>query len=218
VRSTVDAYEFNTVPDQLSQLEFEGGAYKVGQQWAQPGQAPAALADLPDALRTAASNLVETKPHFYEWATAYVGMIAVTRKQRSTHRNHAATETAAPVVVCAAGKGPLDEPDFQFAGVVRSNCVRTLEDSTGPTTDEFFTLTVGGPQTILNNSPDVIHAGDQISWTFVSEHETGNKRRQTHGAPRRVGIRASEFHDENRIGRAITFAKPGQVFDLVVSY
>ena len=50
------------------------------------------------------------------------------------------TETAAPVIVCAAGKGPLDEVDFQFAGVVRSNCVRTMEDSTGPLTDEFFTV------------------------------------------------------------------------------
>ena len=37
-----------------------------------------------------------------------------------------AAETASPVIACAAGKGPLDELDFQFAGVVRSNSVRTM--------------------------------------------------------------------------------------------
>ena len=51
-----------------------------------------------------------------------------------------AAETAAPVIACAAGKGPLDELDFQFAGVVRSNSVRTMDDGVGPTTDEYFTF------------------------------------------------------------------------------
>jgi hypothetical protein len=76
-------------------------------------------------------NIVETKPHFYEWATATTGMLAVARKQRSTFRNYVAAETAAPVIACAAGKGPLDELDFQFAGVVRSNSVRTMDDGVG---------------------------------------------------------------------------------------
>jgi len=84
-------------------------------------------------------NIVETKPHFYEWATATTGMLAVARKQRSTFRNYVAAETAAPVIACAAGKGPLDELDFQFAGIVRSNSVRTMDDGVGPTTDEYFT-------------------------------------------------------------------------------
>lgn len=53
-------------------------------------------------------------------------MLAVARKQRSTFRNYVAAETAAPVIACAAGKGPLDELDFQFAGIVRSNSVRTM--------------------------------------------------------------------------------------------
>ena len=42
-----------------------------------------------------------------------------------------AAETAAPVIACAAGKGPLDELDFQFSGVVRSNSVRTMDDGIG---------------------------------------------------------------------------------------
>ena len=160
---------------------------------------------------------VEYKPHFYEWATATTGMIAVSRKQRSTFRNYVAAETAAPVIVCAAGKGPLDELDFQIAGVTRSNSVRTMDDGTGPTTDEYFTLTIGGPATILNNSKDVIHAGDLISWTFFSEDSSNaSKGRAAHGSPRRIGIKVADFHDECKFGRALTFAKPGQPFDILV--
>jgi hypothetical protein len=145
------------------------------------------------------NNFVETKPHFYEWATATTGMLAVARKQRSTFRNYVAAETAAPVIASAAGKGPLDELDFQFAGIVRSNSVRTMDDGVGPTTDEYFTLTIGGPATILNNSKDVIHAGDTIAWTFFSEDGTAagttSKTRAAHGSVRRIGIRVSgELH------------------------
>jgi hypothetical protein len=58
-------------------------------------------------------------------------MLAVARKQRSTFRNYVAAETAAPVIACATGKGPLDELDYQFAGIVRSNSVRTMDDGVG---------------------------------------------------------------------------------------
>lgn len=51
-------------------------------------------------------------------------------------------------------------------------------------------LTIGGPQTILNNGTSVIHAGDMISWSFFSEHtKNAGKVRGATGAPRRVGIR-----------------------------
>ena len=156
------------------------------------------------------------------WATAYVGMIAVQRKQRSTFRSYVAAETAAPVIVCCAGKGPVDEFDFQFAGVVRSNSVRTVDDGMGPTVDEYFTLTIAGPQTILNNSQDVIHPGDQIAWTFYSENPsktaTSTSKRARNGGPRRVGIKQASFHDEHVIGRALTFAKSGQMFDVRASH
>jgi TPP-dependent 2-oxoacid decarboxylase len=69
--------------------------------------------------------------HFYAWATAYTGMPALQRKQRSNFRHQTAAETAAPVIVCAAGKGLLDEADWQFAGIVRSNSVRTVDDGMG---------------------------------------------------------------------------------------
>ena len=116
-------------------------------------------------------------------------------------------------------RGPLDELDFQFAGVVRSNSVRTMDDGVGPTTDEYFTLSIGGLATILNNSNSVIHPGDYISWTFVSEdtNKTGSTRRATHGSPRRIGIKVADFHDENVIGKAEAFAKPGTMFDILLS-
>ena len=161
---------------------------------------------------------IEYRPHFYEWATATVGMIAVSRRQRGTFRNYVAAEAAAPVIVCAAMKGPLQEVDWMFAGVVRSNCVRTMDDAAGPTTDEYFTLTVGGPQTILNNSDEIIHAGDTLAWTFFSESkDTTKAKRQRTGAPRRVGIRIAGYMDDCKIGRALTFARPGQPVDVLIS-
>ena len=131
INAFVDPYEFGVVPDSFTIEELKGEAYK------KDGRSLVSTADGTTAV--AGNNIVESKPHFYEWATAYVGMIAVQRKQRSTFRAYVAAETAAPVVVCAAGKGPVDEFDFQFAGIVRSNSVRTVDDGMGPTTDEYFT-------------------------------------------------------------------------------
>ena len=203
----VDPYEYGVVPDSFTQAEMEGLAYNDGTGLKKPE----------DGNDYGTSTIVETKPHFYEWATATTGMLAVARKQRSTFRNYVAAETAAPVIVSAAGKGPLDELDFQFAGATRSNSVRTMDDGIGPTTDEYFTLTIGGPATILNNSKDVIHAGDMIAWTFFSEDaSTAGKKRAAHGSVRRIGIRVAEFQDECKIGRALNFAKPGQPFDIMV--
>ena len=173
------------MPNNFTDLELQGKAYRVGND----------VKDVATGQNTLATpTVVETKCHAYEWMTAYVGMIAVQRKQRSTFRNHVATESAAPVVVCAVGRGPLDEVscrfshrtsfshvhlvfgvltlarfllgvqfDWQFAGVVRSNSVRTVDDGMGPSVDEYFTLTIAGPQTILNNSKDVIHPGVSLT-------------------------------------------------------
>ena len=214
----VDPYEFGVVPDSFTQAEMEGLAYNDGTGLKMPdGSDPNAGTPEGTEVIKKGKEIVETKPHFYEWATATTGMLAVARKQRSTFRNYVAAETAAPVIVSAAGKGPLDELDFQFAGATRSNSVRTMDDGIGPTTDEYFTLTIGGPATILNNSKDVIHAGDMIAWTFFSEDGSNTaKKRAAHGSVRRIGIRVAEFQDECKIGRALNFAKPGQPFDIMV--
>ena len=223
VNCFIDSYEFGVVPDAFTEAEMLGEAYNDGDKFKTPdgndtgppaggGPITPAAQKIVDHTR----NVVETKPHFYAWATATAGMIAVARKQRSTFRNYVAAETACPVISCAAGKGPLDELDFQFAGVVRSNSVRTMDDGVGPTTDEYFTLTIGGPATILNNSKDVIHAGDTIAWSFYTESGTAGSKRASHGSVRRIGIKVADFHDECKIGKAINFAKPGQTFDILV--
>ena len=55
------------------------------------------------------------------------------------------------------------------------------------------------------------------TWTFFSEDPTNtSKGRATHGSPRRIGIKVADFHDECKFGRALTFAKPGQPFDILV--
>ena len=202
INAFVDPYEFGNVPDAFTTEELKGDVYtdKGSRKLVENGD-PAGP-----------GTIVEHKPHFYEWATAYVGMIAVQRKQRSTFRSYVAAETSAPVIVCAAGRGPVDEFDFQFAGVVRSNSVRTVDDGMGPTTDEYFTLTIGGPQTILNNSKDVIHPGDQIAWTFYSEDPkstaVASAKRARYGGPRRVGIRQASFQDEHVIGARASKTHP----------
>jgi len=217
INSFVDSYEFGVVPDAFTDVELTGQAYKKNGNLVKTAD----NTPIGNGTNRFSATPIEHKPHFYEWATAYVGMIAVQRKQRSTFRSYVAAETAAPVIVCCAGKGPVDEFDFQFAGVVRSNSVRTVDDGMGPTVDEYFTLTIAGPQTILNNSSEVIHPGDQIAWTFYSEDPSktgvGTAKRARHGGPRRVGIKQASFHDEHVIGRALTFAKPGQMFDILVT-
>lgn len=234
---TVDHNEYGVLPPSMSLMEMKGEAYmKDGELKRTSNGAPAPT--------DGTNGIVEHKPHFFEWATATVGMLAVQRRMRTTFRGNAAAEAAAPVVVCAAGRGKNDELDFQFAGVVRSNSVRTMDDGVGPTTDEYFTLTIGGLMTVLNNSSGPIHPGDYVSWTFYSDNSEATRR--THGAPRRIGLNPADLcvhpppphsvhtsarsrthtgtrpltmliycssdgsHDENVIGKAMTFAKVGR--------
>lgn len=153
VNCFVDSYEYSVVPATFTAAEIKGEIFKdSNDQYKQANGNPAVGFVL---------DPVEHKPHFYEWATAYVGMIAVTRKQRSTFRNYVAAETAAPVVVCAAGKGELDELDFQAAGVVRSNSVRTMDDGVGPTTVRFALFLVPAmPYTLARCPPHPIVCPD----------------------------------------------------------
>jgi len=208
----VDGYEYGTLADTFTDKEIKGEVYSDGK-----GKFMKADDDNEYTVEPR-PVVIEYRPHFYEWATATVGMIALARRQRSTFRNYVAAEAAAPVMVCAALKGPLDETDWMFAGIVRSNCVRTMDDAVGPTTDEYFTVTIGGPQTILNNSNEVVHVGDTLAWTFYSENDkTSTIKRQRTGAPRRVGLRIASYMDDCKIGRALTFARPGQPLDILCS-
>ena len=71
-------------------------------------------------------------------------MICLARKKRTVvFRQYMAAETAAPVIACCACLPKADESQWFFAGVARSKSVREIDDGVGPSTDEFFTLSIG---------------------------------------------------------------------------
>jgi hypothetical protein len=156
-------------------------------------------------------------PAFYEWATVQPGMLTLARKKRTAqYRQFHAAETAMPVIGCAACLGPRDEKDFFFAGVCRSKTVRTPDDGVGPNVDEFFTLSLGGMVTLLNTSANSIFAGDLVEWTLSYQMaQRGDTKRQRQG-PRRIGIQTATVSSPKIIGRALSFAKPGEPIDLLL--
>lgn len=139
--TAVDAYEFAQLKDGISAQEMTGNAAGGG--------------------TGVGLTRGEQKPYFHEWATVLPGNICVARKARNaTFRNYVAAETASPVVACCACMVPGDESNFYFAGICRSKTVRPIDDGVGPQVDEFFTLSIGGMATILNNSKDTFFPGD----------------------------------------------------------
>jgi len=190
----VDAYEFAQLPPEgLSQRDISGVA-------------------------TANAQTCEPKPYFHEWASVTPGMICLSRKARNaTFRNYVAAETATPVIGCAAGLKAADANNFYFAGVCRSKTIRPIDDGTGPQIDEYFTMAIGGMVTMLNNSAEPIFPGDILEWTLWAEKDpapTAGKRLKS--GPRRVSIKIAAPTSERSIGRALTFAKPGEYFDLLI--
>ena len=183
---------------------------------------------LKDTLETTEANsavadgnnntLYEVKPMFHEWASSTPGMITVSRKARhAVFRAFVAAETAVPVIVCAAMQKKEDESKFYFSGICRSKTVRPIDDGVGPSVDEYFTVAIGGQSTILNNSTDFVYAGDMIAWTFFGEkppNSTESKRARKN--PRRIGIEVAAGSNPRVIGRALSFAKPGEPFDLLI--
>jgi hypothetical protein len=194
----VDAYEFAQLPPQgLKQSEISG----------KPAAPPAAQ-----------EGTVEPKPYFHEWATVTPGMICLSRKARNaTFRNYVAAETATPVVGCAAGLKMTDANNFYFAGVCRSKTIRPIDDGTGPQIDEYFTMAIGGMVTMLNNSSEPIFPGDVLEWTLWGEKDpAAGAGKRTKTGPRRVSVKIAAPTSERSIGRALTFAKPGEYFDLLI--
>ena len=194
----VDSFEFAQLsPEGLKQSEVSGAAPNTG-----PGGDP----------------VVEPKPYFHEYATVLPGMICLSRKARNaTFRGYVAAETATPVIGCAAGLKADDANNFYFAGICRSKTVRPIDDGTGPSIDEYFTLAIGGMVTMINNSNEPIFPGDILEWTLWSEKtpDAGQGKRMKSG-PRRVGIKIAAPTSERAIGQCKTFAKPGEYFDLLI--
>lgn len=230
INSFIDSYEFAALPTHITHSELMG-----------LGDKAAELAKLDDAIAAAAGDAtkiaklqkqkdavdadykddgqIEQKPHFHEWATALPGMICVSRKARnSTFRNYVAAETATPVVACCACLKMEEESNFYFAGVCRSKSVRPMDDGVGPSVDEFFTIAIGGMVTLLNNSGTSVFPGDMLEWTFYNEsmsRKTGSSTRKK-ADPRRISVRMATATSERVIGRCLSFAKPGETFDLLL--
>jgi hypothetical protein len=160
--------------------------------------------------------IYEKEPMFHAWATVQPGMVCLSRKNKtSIFRQYTAAETACPVIACAAGLSKNQEIDFFFAGIARSKSVRSPSDGQGETVDEFFTLSIGGMVTLLNNSGAVISPGDQVEWCFTPGPGKGNTRPS--GDPRRVGVKVCSPNSPRAIGRALSFSKNGETFDLLLS-
>lgn len=159
---------------------------------------------------------VEYKPAFHEWASVQPGEILVARKKRTAvFRAYTAAETAVPVVSCAACLPKDDEKSFFFAGVARSKSIREPDDGVGPTTDEFFTASIGGLVTVLNTSGQPLSYGDLVEWCFYSAKGTSSGKRARSG-PRRVGIQICSESSPRHIGRVLNFAKSGESVDILL--
>ena len=171
-------------------------------------------------MASMSTDPAEHKPYFHEWATALPGNICLARKARNaTFRNYVAAETASPVIACASMLTSDDAYNFYFAGICRSKSVRPIDDGVGPSVDEYFTLSIGGMATLLNNSKDPVFPGDMLEWTLYNEDAgsvAGKNVRGTKKDPRRVGIRLAAPSSERVIGRVLSFAKSGETFDLLI--
>ena len=194
----VDSYEFAQLKPSLKLSDIEPNLASL----------TPAVADVPD---------FEARPHFHQWATVLPGMICLTRKARNaTFRNYVASETATPVIGAAAGLTHDDAKNFFFAGICRSKTVRQIDDGNGPSVDEFFTLSIGGMATILNNSKTPVFPGDMIEWTLYSENPQKASGVRIQQDVRRVGIKIASPVSERVIGRCLSFAKSGEPFDLLI--
>lgn len=206
INSFIDSYEFTALNETISVGSVEP---------------PSDDKNLDKRTEGALTQPFEYKPHFHEWATALPGMICVSRKARnSTFRNYVAAETATPVISCCACLGADDQKNFYFAGVARSKSVRPIDDGVGPSVDEFFTLAIGGMCTMLNNSGKILYPGDMAEWCFYNQKEYASAAskgaNRGNANPRRITIKVATAASERVIGRVLSFAKPGETFDLLL--
>ncbi len=200
----IDPYEFSTLANEhLTAAQLHGAV-------------EAATRDETSGSTLASSQSpVEYKPMFHEWATVHAGLICVARKKKTAaFRQYAAAETAVPVIACAACLPKEDEKNYFFAGIARSKSVRSPDDGIGPTVDEYFTVSIGGMQNILNTSNGPIFPGDLIEWTFANSATAGERRSKS--GPRRIAVAVASVSSPKIIGKALSFAKRGEAFDILI--
>jgi len=150
-------------------------------------------------------------------------MILLAKKSQSAAvSSRLSGESGLRVISCSAMLTPADEADYWFAGICRSKSVVPIDDGNGPSHDEFFTTALGGCATLVNNSRQPIFPGAQLEWTFdYAMHQPPTSTNVNGNAfPRRVCVQpvqlgAGGSPSAKKIGRALSFAKPGDTFDLV---
>ena len=151
-------------------------------------------------------------------------MILVGRREKmNTVASHRSSEKGLEVVSCAYGIAPDDMPKWFFAGITRSKSVTPIDDGAGPQTDEWFTTALAGMATLVNNSRFPIGPGDELAWTIKDEFypDKVGKPEQvlSNGYPRRITVEKIMTGDTSafKIGRALTYARPDETFDLLIS-
>lgn len=162
----------------------------------------------------------EDKPAFHEWASVQPGFLCVFEKNRSTrYRHHASAETACAVIACAQLLSDQNNNMYQFAGVARSKAVRDYDDiANGMKRDEFFTLHIGGPVTIINNGNEAINQGDAVEWTFMDTSESSTMPKRQKVGPRRIQVRKAKSSHRRVFGKALSYAKRGEQLDVLVGW
>lgn len=186
----VDAYEFSSLQPSLDGQNFFGDSSKT-------------------------QDPIEFRPMFHEWATVQPGMICLARKKKTAvFRQYIAAETAVPVISCAACLPKSDEKNYFFAGIARSKSVRSPDDGIGPNVDEFFTVSIGGMATLLNTSGGPVYPGDLVEWCFTSSGT--DKGQRARAGPRRIGMQVASVSSPKLLGRALSFSKNGETFDLLI--
>ena len=69
--------------------------------------------------------------------------------------------------------------------------------------------------TLLNNSGRPISAGDLIEWCLVNDFTGGaDPHKRTKSGPRRIAVKTASVSSDKLIGRALSFAKNGETFDV----
>lgn len=205
----IDPYEWNQMRESISKKEMEALSTHALEEVRRNGGNTGPQGEL--------------RPDFHEWATVLPGYICVSRKMRDKNwRGFVAAETAAPVIACAQGMPRGQDDQFFFSGVARSKSLKEPDDGRGPRSDDHFTMHIGGVATILNNGKVPVHPGDGVAWTFqqmvnsMAQSFTSTKRQKA--GPRRIQIVKvpSTAYHPRQFGRCMSFAKPGETFDILL--
>lgn len=170
-------------------------------------------------IPNARTTFVDQKPEVGDWSNALPGYIAVQRKGNARNmRNMLVSETAAPVVVCAAGMPKAMDDQFFFAGIVRSPSIKStkaVEDLA-----EHFTVFIGGVATMLNTGLQTMSPGDGVAWTFEplinAYTDAGAINKRQKAGPRIIQcVRVPPgTHHKRMFGVCMSQARPGETFDV----